>query len=412
MAPNNMEMIEKEIIKQIISAFPETYTIECEVRYNEGRVFDAIIYYKTIPYVLVEIKDSEQNFQQTTKYLLRGKKIVNSYWSMVTNGSTCRLNGGASLDFMTYSLDEALKRIKDIKSVIDGMDTTNFAGVTGIFAKYDYGEFANDLELVPAANAQPYITYKSKESERYLFEKIIKEKFNSYKGELHKYTSLQTLFESIKTNSYRLNGLAGMNDKSEGYYWDEAVNGTKQVPKETINDYFISSFSTKKDNLTLWRLYGNDGKGVCLTFQLKTSFNRDSMVLSKVKYVEKDNNCFKLFKELMENNFIFQDIEQWKCLFKPLEYEDEDEYRLILRDKGDKVLVKEKDYYMMNDSSIINSYVTFDMNHVDFPLELKKITLGPKCPEQQVNIIQIVHLLKVSGFSGVEVNESSVKTYR
>lgn len=407
-----MEMNEKDIIEQLISAFQTPYTVECNVRYSNNQIFDAIVYYKTIPYVIVEIKESEQNFQHAIEYLLKGNAIVNNYWSMMTNGRTCCLKGGSDIDFSSYSLDEALRKIKDIQSLKESIDSTCIAEVKDIFTKYEYSEFTNDIELVPTASAHPYIVFESKESEKKLFEKIIGEKFNSYEGKLHKYTSLQTLFESIKTNSYRLNGLAGMNDKSEGYYWDEAVSGTKQFPNETINEYFISSFSKIKDDLTLWRLYGNDGKGVCLTFKLKTRINLDNVVLSKLKYVTKEDNCFKFFKELREKNFVFQDIELWKCLFKPIEYKDEKEYRLIMRGKGGDLKVKESGFYITNDNSIINPYIIFDMSSDDFPLELEEITLGPKCPELQVNVVQLMHLLKNSGLSGIEVSESSVKTYR
>ena len=84
----------------------------------------------------------------------------------------------------------------------------------------------------------------------------------------------------------------------------------------------------------------------------------------------------------------------------------------MMRGKSGDLKVTESGFYITNDSSIINPYITFDMSSDNFPLELKEITLGPKYPELQVNVVQLIHLLKISGLLGIKVSESSVKTYR
>ena len=400
-------MTEQEIKRVVFKNFFGDFSIREEYK-NGSRDIDAIVYYKTIPYVAIEIKQSLEGFH--IDHVLETLKTIGCYWCLVTDGQRCLLSERVPRNLEPCSLCDAIAKIKNVKEVSKNHPRAILQQVEQIFQEYRHDKFVKNLELVPIDGNRAKVVLDSKQAEKELFEKIIDEKFNSNDIEIHRYTSLHTAFEMINNKSFRMNGIAGMNDKSEGYYWDEAVSGEEQIPRETINDYFISSFSGKADYLTLWRLYGDEGKGVSLSFQLKEKFK--GITLGKIKYVPKDAECFKFFKTLQDKNFVFQDIEQWKCLFKQKEYEDEDEYRLILKKDKDGLSVKENDYYVTNDNSIINPYITLDMCSDDFPLKLNKIILGPKCPELKVNIVQLECLLKDRRISDVKIEESKVKTYR
>ena len=400
-------MTEQEIKQVIFENFFGDFSIREEYK-NGSRSIDAVAYYKTIPYVAIEIKQPLEGLHLNR--ILEAWKTIDCYWCLVTDGKKCLLRGRQSGDFESCPLCDAIVKIKNVKELSKNYPRAILQHVEQILREYKHDKFVKNLELVPIDGDRARVVLDSKQAEKELFEKIIDEKFNSNDIEIHRYTSLHTAFEMINNKSFRMNGLAGMNDKSEGYYWDEAVSGKKQEPKETINDYYISSFSSIPDNLTLWRLYGDDGKGVCLSFQFKENVNE--ITLGKTKYVPKDADCFKFFKAVLDNNFVFQDIEQWKCFFKPLEYNIEAEYRLIFRKDKDGLNIKGNGYYVTNDNAIINPYITLDMCSDDFPLKLNEIILGPKCSESKVNIVQLECLLKGRGIYGVSVKESKVKTYR
>lgn len=404
-------MREEEILKQVLFAFSNTFSTKSEVRWGNGRVYDAIIYYKTIPYVVVELKTYLNEPHSICNRLFEDRKVVNCYWCMVTDGSTCYLQNMHE-ELFQCSLNDAILKIQDIESIRRNIDDTKLQEVVYVLTKYGHEEFVNKLELVPTADSQPVIVFDSSQTEMELFETIIGKPFNTYDEKIHKYTSLRTAFEMINQCSFRMNGIAGMNDNSEGYYWDEAVTGKKQEPKDTINDYFISSFSTEYDNLTLWRLYGDDGKGVCLTFKVIKGSEISGMTLGAIKYMPKDDSNFEFFRTLDKTNFVYQDIEQWKCFFKSQEYKEEKEYRLMLKKNENDLNVKESGYYITNSNSIINPYVTLNMNSGEFPLELKTITFGPKFPEQKVNQLQLFSLLRSKGLYRVKIQESNVITYR
>ncbi len=212
-----------------------------------------------------------------------------------------------------------------------------------------------------------------------------------------------------------MNGILGMNDKSEGMYWDEVVGKSNSLINNMLNDIFISSFCSKRDDLTMWRLYGDDAKGVCLSFRVKEHYDDKNFIIRGVKYAPEENEYFKLFRELDTNRFIFEDIAEWKCFFKPNEYKIEDEYRLLCRGNVKamgKGKGKGKDYHITSESSIINPYITLDMLAPDFPLELTCVTLGPKFPAHEgINIDQLQHLLKERGLSQY-IQPSNITTYR
>ena len=116
---------------------------------------------------------------------------------------------------------------------------------------------------------------------------------------IYHYTSLNALYEIIKTKSLLLPTLHGMNDPLEGGYkpdkfisdldfdmYPQKVNeNTKQFFKllfillKNNKKQFIKncknktaayslSFSTKEDNISHWERYGNNMKGVCIAFDL------------------------------------------------------------------------------------------------------------------------------------------------
>jgi len=79
---------------------------------------------------------------------------------------------------------------------------------------------------------------------------------------------------AMKNGSHVMCSITCMNDKGETSYADKYVgygayaNSTTSIKEN--NDCFILSCCNKDmvDNLTMWRLYGNDGKGVCLEYDV------------------------------------------------------------------------------------------------------------------------------------------------
>jgi hypothetical protein len=237
-----------------------------------------------------------------------------------------------------------------------------------------------------------------------------------------------------------MNGLVGMNDKSEVNYVETYLNGVeKPLIKEhhntiiAINNKYITSCSkvARKDDLTLWRLYSDDATGVCLVFDVKRNNLNNHVLLQKVKYANeegkhKELDFLKQIKEDVESitgyKFEFRKIGYWKHFFKPYHYSIEEEVRLLIIDDNSLIKIK-SDLVLTFSHSIINPIIDFRLNSKSFPIQLKEILLGPKCPEQETNLVQIQEMIRRkkreiveksfdSNLTNLKVELSKIKHYR
>nr|MDA3905204.1 DUF2971 domain-containing protein [Bacteroidales bacterium] len=221
-----------------------------------------------------------------------------------------------------------------------------------------------------------------------------------------RYSGLSTIFDMLNFLSFRMNGLVGMNDKTEVNYVENYLNGIKRpLIKEhyntvrAINNRYITSCSgvDRVDDLTMWRLYANDAKGTCLVFNVKRNNLNNHVLLQKVKYADengehKELDFLKQIKEEVESStgfkFEFRKLGYWKHFFKPFDYAIEEEVRLLVIDNNSFSRLN-TNWVMTHTHSIINPIIDFRLNSKDFPLQLKEIILGPKCPEQETNLVQL-----------------------
>ena len=326
--------------------------------------------------------------------------------------------------------------------------------VANIILEAAYKYFDKESDLLTLLNEKSFIThihFDSNTNSFYFFDKrsgtssfenkVFNAMFGEFKEkEICRYTSLNSLYSSLNNISFRMSGLVGMNDKSEVNYVDTYLNGIeKPLIKEhhntitAINTRYITSCSNinNVDNLTLWRLYSEDSKGVCLIFDTRLDNLGDYVLLQKVKYADKDGmhkeleflKEVKLEVERMTGfDFEFKKIGYWKHFFKPYEYSIEEEIRLLIIDN--KSLPKLRtDWVMTYSHSILNPIIDFRLNIKEFPIQLKRIVLGPKCPEQEINKVQIEELIRrkkkeivlskmTARLQNVKVSLSKIKHYR
>ena len=82
-----------------------------------------------------------------------------------------------------------------------------------------------------------------------------------------------------------------------------------------------------------------------------------------------------------------------KHFFKASAYAIESEIRLlVIRDK--KIADVKRDWVMTYTNSVVNPIITFNLEDERLPLRLKKVVLGPNCPEKETNQYQLQSLLK------------------
>lgn len=243
-------------------------------------------------------------------------------------------------------------------------------------------------------------------------------------GEICRYTSINSLRRVLDNGEASVCSIVGMNDKSECYYFDNYVKDesvfdfTQQSQKHIaeLNSNFIMSCSdiSRLDKLTMWRMYGDDAKGVCLVYSVGNL--GDDFILAPVSYAEENGTHPKLdfLKHLQDDlHIVFSRIDVWKHFFKPYEYADEKEIRLLYKDTNTSHY-----RWIQATGNVLCPIVEFPIlkGANQFPLVLKEVWLGPKCAEKDVNRSQLemyANLLDIKYKDGkLEVKTSRIDNYR
>ena len=221
------------------------------------------------------------------------------------------------------------------------------------------------------------------------------------------YTSLKTLkfllYKSDENKSYpklRLSNARQMNDPNEGYTLFNLIGiEKKDLPRtdyDTSPFFFASMTKIGKDqklddSLPMWKQYGDDAKGINLTYHSDyiKSLIDDGIEIYKVCYKIEGNSLeeeIETIKSALDNIRTYEDSERKKFfpralklidviryLFKEADYSYEKEYRIIKSYEG-----KNKEI-ITSDSS--NSVIPGLYVYIDKQLKYSKIKLGPKCDD-------------------------------
>lgn len=248
---------------------------------------------------------------------------------------------------------------------------------------------------------------------------------------LCRFTSRHNLFLLLKDGKQNMCSIVCMNDKSEENYADDKV-GLKVAVKSTLldnNNCYIMSLmpEEKSDDLTMWRLYGDDAKGVCVNYEIENrhrgrKLNGD-FYISAISYGvdEKSHPELDFLKVILNTNinhwhFHFRRWEVWKHFFKSFRFKDEKEVRLlyISKDKSKE----DKKWIENEESGIVSKMLLFKMNPTnEFPLRLCNVIVGPKAPEpakiaEQFTFIVMQEWDKYFPSSPIVIRESRISEYR
>lgn len=256
-----------------------------------------------------------------------------------------------------------------------------------------------------------------------------------------RYISMEGLQRILLNKKESMCGLAGMNDKSEGFFLDKCLNDSSfnlfRKPQKQIDEFnnaFILSLcvESKKDDLTMWRLYGRDGFGACLVYEAdfhEIDTSKD-FILLPIIYGNASNKIVLLFKILSKLPYIkglkfgLYHKKYWQFFVKPDEFKVEKEYRLLYIPTD----IKQADVKWIYNGgcSIFHPLCEFSSrlfpakdekakvngNTNSFPLILKEVILGPKCIESKTNKVQLRTYLSQATPYPLILSESNIDFYR
>ena len=251
-----------------------------------------------------------------------------------------------------------------------------------------------------------------------------------------RYTSLASLFRTLSESQQSMCSVVCMNDITETNYAKQFISdaisrsnvlqrlNARTNANRSNSNYFILSGSRmgKKDDLNMWRLYGDDSKGVCLWYEVDEM--PDNFFIAKVSYAKNNTHAElsylanKLSKNVCGRNFEIRNLESWLHFFKPAEYAVEEETRLLFELNDIMLLETYNGKWILNsDNNIIAPIVSFPIGKKNnkFPLTLNKIVLGPSCSEKETNQEQLYLMIKqkqIETTEDFEITTSNIRSYR
>lgn len=256
-----------------------------------------------------------------------------------------------------------------------------------------------------------------------------------------RYTTVTSIYRTLNDKRQSMCSIICMNDRSEIEYASKKIgHDTAEMPKCANNCYILSCCDiNKKDNLTMWRLYADDGKGVNIEYDIDQEilFKENSpFIMAPISYAAEDgiDKNLQLIKDLLETNidgakFILNEWEIWQHFFKPYDYQDEKEIRLLfwkecaskdIDDRPEDIDCNddsdtnksgfERKWILESNYGIIAPIVTLDISKgsFKFPLKIKSIIIGPKNKEKDINRFQISELAR---YNNLLPNSNDTFTY-
>jgi hypothetical protein len=206
------------------------------------------------------------------------------------------------------------------------------------------------------------------------------------------YTSIQAALNIIQSQTIRLSQVCNLNDPHELKFINETHKAS--IDKNALDTYksnlFLSSFSNydsiiKNDEyqFPMWRLYGGDGKGVGLVFEIDNlekdishyyfgkihyGNNSQSKQLGQLLKYHKDYNS--KHKSIIRNQYPIAYL-MFMLMHKQKIWKHENEIRIVAHYKYDKYSLKDKNFgHTPPLSNIIHTINSkgFPISYLEMPL--------------------------------------------
>lgn len=378
--------------------------------YNEKREIQFVI-----EVTLANITDIEGAIDRKFKHL--NNKYPEATF-VLTNGKKAIVHepGKTYIEDFQSLLVQLQPSTSSLKNITDSEIQSFFKNAVGELAtpsKKDAKEkkkrglikFFNSLTKgdIKPDDVDPSIFYLDHKRERELIQTLL----GKYKkNTVIKFSSSRSLYELLDKGTIGMCSLVCMNDSSEIDYADKKVN-TIHTIDDAADSFIISSCDDKRvKDLTIWRLYANDAKGVGIKYTINKRRIRNAFYLAPISYEDQNGYHWELeiIKALLHSNplngcrFVLKDWLVWKHFFKNHSYAVEEEIRLLYQPKK-KAKKGENVWFVDDRTSIYSEMRLFDLRKKKSrcPLELNQIVLGTRFPEPYTNIKQIKKKFEIMG---------------
>lgn len=329
---------------------------------NIGDIYQSLEDYESA----LEFYNKAMLIQQSTDYKKDNEFIYNTYDIPSSSNDSVNVTNLSENNELSPVLKLIEQKVKDILSELGEQDSEDFKLFNKCYSELVSSVLFIQNELEFSYDGKMDICHYSKIS---TLKHIIKEK------------------DSEVQPKFRISNIAYLNDPSEGNVLLQmlrrkvseanynvlfgSADEDEKLEQIPFSKVFIGSFSTAKNKLPMWTLYGDDSKGCCLVFDdyffdeknvlVEAKFgegkvvSRDSqdLTLYRVKYIDFDKLdkeeekdaiietideiAFKL-NELEKIILKYESVREWindlldmiRFLFKDFDYNYENEVRVII----------------------------------------------------------------------------------
>lgn len=283
----------------------------------------------------------------------------------------------------------------------------------------------SDIEQIPSDDTH-YAFKKDKERELY---HLLLGKYYKEQGSIVKFSNARSIYNMLDNNTMNMCSLVCMNDPSELDYADNYGEEIEETQGESDNkikinnaqNIFIISCCREEveQDLTMWRLYADDTRGVCIRFAVdENKLNKNGFYIAPVSYAQDVNFHFELeiIKKIREKlrtcwQIELREWEVWKHFFKKKLYSIEKEIRLLYFPAEDVFSASVSNKWFIDDrTSTYTEMKLFDISnqYSHFPLSVSKVILGVKFPNKKVNAVLLNYRFNESNIGQSNNNEEMV----
>ena len=446
-----MKSVDEALIKRTLTERLKTgfsgklFTVQNDVRLNA--LFAKIVYADIVvfdvdgkPVAVFEVKKFPQAWaihKQLDSSLPRTFAVQGVTYSVLTDGDEFWMWSPESgeyvktdFDFVLDSIQNGLPALGDIPTVEQiGQAITDVAVKVSLKQRNAIRTFIEKnrtRKLFKADAKTGKIEFSTPSAEDAFFSHLLNRRIPT---KLCRFTTRHNMFLLFKDGKQNMCSIVCMNDKSEETYADKRIGWDESwgsIHLENNNCFILSLMPQEKsDDLTMWRLYGDDAKGVCLNYEIQEKQRgrklKGDFYISSVSYGENEKKHRELdfLRGVMQINlnhwqFQLKRWHIWKHFFKSFRFKDENEVRLLYLSDGKTN--EEKQWIENSASGIVSKMLLFPMIPTNtFPLTLTNVIVGPKAPEPRKIAEQFSFMVSQEWSAykpQILIRQSDIKEYR
>lgn len=207
------------------------------------------------------------------------------------------------------------------------------------------------------------------------------------RNELYRYTSFEAIKRILSEDKHSMASLIGMTDFTECYYADDYIKKKVQmdvkergkVYSDACKCFIVSCTNNEDENLKMWEDYGDKFKGVRISYCYEKLNKSDKFQIAKVSYASSYDKHPELdfIAEIQQNygkhSFKINEWDVWQHFFKPYDYRNENETRILFYLKDD-YKIKTDAWKWINKDGKFFPILSFEIEK--FPYVISEIMLG------------------------------------